>query len=108
MLIRSYTREIEQALIKLKSKISIIGHNPEQYLDGDDLFLVHLYMAVAEVCKSFTTNNEDYWWDMWKEYQELGDKLFDSFQFDYDENNDGIISGGEEDISLRNRTTGRE
>jgi len=107
MLIRSYTREIEQALIKLKSKISIIGHNPEQYLDGDDLFLVHLYMAVAEVCKSFTTDSETYWWDLWKDYEKKADTLFDNCEFDYDESNDGIISGGEEGVSIRNRTIGR-
>lgn len=107
MLVRSYTREIETAFDKIKSMIKMDGQNPEQFTDGDDLKLVHIYLSVAEVCKSFSTATESYWWDLWQKYETKGEKLFDSIEYKYDDNNDGIISSGEEGFSNRVRTTGR-
>lgn len=107
MLIRSYTREIEQGLTKLKSMIKAKGYNPEQFLDGEDLQLTHLYLSIAEVCKSFSTETESYWWDLWQVYETKAVKLFDSINFKYDSSNDGVISGGEEGVSNKDRTLGR-
>jgi len=100
-LCRSFGREIQRAFEKIEEKIIRLGKRPELILDPADLREVHIYYAVAEVCKGLVTDRETFWWDIWKDYERKGEVTFDSLRFKYDASGDGYIAGSEEGRSLK-------
>ncbi len=107
ILTRSYSREIQRAFEKIEERLVRLGKRPELVLDSFDLKEVHIYQSVAEVCKGLITENDSFWWGMWKLYEAKADETFRAFNFKYDSSEDGYITGAEESTRVDTIRAGR-
>lgn len=107
MLQRAYTKEIARAFEKLEDMLNQAGRRAHLILDPSDLREVHIFMSVAEICKSMITAEGG---NMWSYFYELYDKrayaIFKNINLKYDDSDDGIIAAAEEN-SRTPRTLGR-
>ncbi|MDP2689429.1 MAG: hypothetical protein Q8P48_04885 [Deltaproteobacteria bacterium] len=106
-LTRSYSKEIQRAFEKLEERLIRLGKRPELILDPYDLREAHIGFSVAEVCKGMTTGSEDFWWEMWKDYEKKAEEAFRSINFKYDSSGDGYIASGEADADIKTIRAGR-
>jgi len=93
---RSYLREIERAFDKIKSRIIAMGKRPFLVLDPNDLYEVHVMLAVAEVCKGLATDRDSFHKELQLEYEEKYAELWKDLNFKYDFSEDSYLSGAEE------------
>lgn len=107
MLRRSYTREIERALDKIRDRIRKKGLKHNLILDGSDLRSVHLYQTIAEICKSFVVARDDVWWNFMEKFDEMADAEFRDFKFKYDNDEGGVLDSSEEEQEAFNVKLGR-
>ncbi len=96
ILTRSYTRQIERAFEKVKESLISMGKSPSLILDSYDLREIHLYYAVAEICKGNITEDGGFWWKMWVEYEKKAESALQGLSFKYDLTGDGYIADSEE------------
>lgn len=94
-LTRSYSRETQRAFEKMEDMLVRLGKRPHLVLDPYDLREAHIYLSVSEVCRGMATGSDDFWWDMWKEYEKKAGEAFGSINFKYDSSGDGYIASGE-------------
>lgn len=93
---RSFTREIQRAFEKIQEKLRQNGKRAHLVLDPYDLREVHIYFAVAEICKGLTKDgNGSFWWELWKDYEEKAREAFVAVPIKYDASGDGMISEAE-------------
>lgn len=100
ILTRSFSKEIQRAFEKIEERIIRLGRRPELILDPYDLREAHIFQSVAEVCKGLVTDNENFWWEIWKDYEKKAEETFRAINFKYDSSNDGYIACGEKDDVL--------
>src|SRR3990170_1080591 len=103
----SFSKEIQRAFEKIEEKIIRLGKRPELVLDPYDLREVHIYYSVAEVCKGLVTDNDTFWWELWKEYEKKADETFNGINFKYDTSGDGYIAGSESSARINIIRMGR-
>ncbi len=96
ILTRSFSREIQRAFEKIEDRIIRHGRRPHLILDPYDLREVHIYFSIAEVSRGMSREVEDFWWVMWKEYENKAESAFLGINFKYDSSMDGFLSGSEE------------
>ncbi|MFQ5736735.1 MAG: hypothetical protein ACE5GY_07715 [Thermodesulfobacteriota bacterium] len=106
-LTRSYSKEISRAFEKMEERLVRLGKRPALVLDPYDLREAHIYFSVAEVCKSMAAGSDDFWWEMWREYEKRADVAFRSINFKYDSSGDGYIASPENDAGIKTIRTGR-
>ncbi len=100
IIMRSYSQEIHRAFEKIEERLVRLGRRPELVLDPYDLREVHIYYSVAEVCKALVTQKNDFWWEMWKSYEDKADTVFMSINFKYDSSSNGYVSESEAKTGL--------
>ena len=93
---RSFRAEIERAFEKLEHRLKGVGLKPHLVPDPLDLKELHLYMAAAEVCKGMSSEKDDFWWHMWKDYEEGAERLLETTTVKYDKSQNGRIESPEE------------
>lgn len=107
ILSRSFSREIQRAFEKVEERLIRLGKRPQLILDPYDLREAHILYSVAEVCKGLSTLNQDFWWEMWKEYEKKAGDVFNSINFKYDTSGDGYIAGSEDNQKIDALKAGR-
>lgn len=107
ILTRSFSKEIQRAFEKIDERLSRLGRRPHLILDPYDLREAHIYFSVAEVCKGLVTDNDNLWWQLWKDYEKKADEAFNQINIKYDYSEDGFISGAEANAGLNVITAGR-
>lgn len=109
ILSRSYTVEILRAFEKVEDLLIRMGKRPYLILDPADLKEVHLCYSVSEICKGMATasDSNNFWWQMWKDYEAKAYAIFKSINFKYDEFDDGVILPNEDNKRFKSLTTGR-
>ena len=103
---RSYSKEIVRAFEKIQELLAREGRVANLILDPYDLREVHINFAIAEVCKSFVTEEGGMWWEFWQEYKKVAYAIYKNLNLKYDESDDGYIAGSEEKVPFK-RTLGR-
>lgn len=108
LLVRSYSREIIRAMEKIEQNLREKGRRAHLIIDSYDLRNAHIFHTVAEVCKGLSSDQDDVWWALWKDYESRAGQAMRNINLKYDESEDGVISPGEEDRKINaSRTTGR-
>lgn len=103
MLQRSFSKEIRRAFEKIDDLLTRAGNRPHLILDPYDLREVHILFSVAEVCKGFATDENSFWWTLWKDYDSRSFAVFKSLNLKYDESDDGTLGSGEEGKRMTRR-----
>lgn len=107
VLTRSYTKEILRAFEIIEDLLVRAGKRPHLILDSYDLREIHINYAVAAICKSFASESDTLWWELWKEYKTQAYAMFKTLKLKYDDNDDGVITEAEENKKMNTRSTGR-
>ena len=104
MLSRAFSKEIQRAFEKLESMLTQAGRRPNSVLDSYDLREVHILLAVAEACKGLASEQDNLWWGLWQPDDKRAYAVFKDLNLKYDDSDDGVLSGGEEQRRIRRVT----
>ncbi len=107
ILTRSFGREITRAFEKIEEMLEQTGRRIDLVIDPHVLRGLHIYGAVAEVCKGFTSERDNIWWELWKEYEKKAAETFERMNFKYDSSGDGFIDTSERASSAQPARTAR-
>lgn len=107
ILTRSFTKEISRAFEIIEDLLVRAGKRPHLILDSYDLREIHIYYAVAAICKGLAPESESVWWELMDKYEKKAYAMFKSITLKYDDDNDGIIQEDEENTKIKDRFTGR-
>ena len=75
ILTRSFSEQILKTFKKLEDVMNLLMVGDNISIDPYDLKEVHVYLAIAEVCKGLSTDDSGFWYKMWKEYETRGSEL---------------------------------
>lgn len=75
ILTRSFKTEIEKTFEDIEKELHKTGHRPSMILDPYDFKEAHIHLAVATICRGIATDDGDFWYKMWMEYEKSGEAL---------------------------------
>jgi hypothetical protein len=97
--IKSYSRTIEQAFIKLCTMIYNKGKRHALIIESAQVKIPMIYLTVHFIALDLMSDENDKWARIADRYWELFNQSFDTMKLEYDEDESGTITGVEEEQS---------
>ncbi|NCU42344.1 MAG: hypothetical protein EOM19_06545 [Candidatus Moranbacteria bacterium] len=94
--VRSYTRQIQQAFIKLTTMIYNKGQRHALIIESAQIKVPMIYLTIHTICLDLMDNVDDKWHRLAEMYQEKFNNSFDTMKLDYDADESGTIEDEEQ------------
>jgi len=97
---KGFEDKIQRAFDLMMVDVCSKGYRPSLIIESRELAIPHIKKALALICADYMTQPGDKWDVLSQRYAKEYREMLDLVKFQYDKNEDGLITGSEEDNDM--------